>query len=125
VKNSNLYCAGALVDIKQENKQDVGIFSVAGRLDSSHSKELDFQLIQSINGGTKKMVLDLHKLEYISSAGIRVLVHCLKEIEAKGGELFLAALPKPIENVLYITGFAPYFKTFETLDRAVEKFKNR
>lgn len=112
------------MDVNEETKQDVVVFEVAGRLDSHHSKELDLKLIQSIKEGTMKMILDLHKLEYISSAGIRVLVHCLKEIEKQGGTLFLAALPKPIENVLYITGFSTYFKTFDSTDKALYKFKN-
>jgi anti-sigma B factor antagonist len=112
------------MDVNQETKKDVTIFEVSGRLDSSQSKDLDFKLVEAIKGGAVKMVLNLHKLEYISSAGIRVLVHCLKEIEKQGGTLYLAALPKPIDNVLYITGFSPYFKTIDSVDRALEKFKN-
>lgn len=73
------------------------------------------------------MVIDCSALDYISSAGIRVLVHCHKKIEKEHGHFFLASVPKPIENILYITGFLPYFRVFEEKAQALKalpKLKN-
>lgn len=96
------------------------VFSIEGRLDSNTSPEVEKEIITSISDGAVDVILDFSLLTYISSAGIRVLVHCHKELEKKQGHIFLASVPKPIENVLYITGFLPYFKVFDGKAQAIE-----
>lgn len=108
------------MDITEEKKGNATIISLKGRLDSSTSPEVEKTIISSIEQGAQDVVLDFSSLDYISSAGIRVLVHCHKELEKKQGHIFLAAVPKPIENVLYITGFLPYFKVFDGLSQAID-----
>lgn len=107
------------MDIFEEKKGKATVFSLKGRLDSASSSEVENKIIDSIENGSKDVVLDFSSLDYISSAGIRVLVHCHKEVEKKHGHIFLAAVPKPIENVLYITGFLPYFKVFDSQSQAI------
>ena len=106
--------------VVEEKKGNVTVFLLEGRLDSNTSAEVEKKIIDSISSGVKDIVLDFSALEYISSAGIRVLVHCHKELEKKQGHIYLAAVPKPVENILYITGFLPYFKVFDTPALAVE-----
>ncbi len=109
-----------VMKIHEEKKGKATVFALVGRLDSSTSQDVEQQITGAIQGGTKDVVLDFTSLEYISSAGIRVLVHCHKEIEKQGGHIYLASVPKPIENVLYITGFLPYFTLFEKPNEAVD-----
>ncbi|MCB1181232.1 MAG: STAS domain-containing protein [Chlamydiia bacterium] len=99
--------------VTEKKRGKVTLFSIEGRLDSNTSAEVDEQIMATIHEGSKKIVLDFSALEYISSAGVRVLVHCHKEVEKLGGHIYLASVPKPIENVLYITGFLPYFTVFD------------
>lgn len=108
------------MDIIEEKKGKATVFALKGRLDSASSNDVEKKIIDSIENGTKDVVLDFSSLDYISSGGIRVLVHCHKEIEKKHGHIFLAAVPKPIENVLYITGFLPYFKVYDGQAQAIE-----
>jgi anti-sigma B factor antagonist len=107
------------MDIKKETKGKATIFSLRGRLDSETSPEVEKVIIDAIKEGSQHVILDFSSLEYISSAGIRVLVHCHKELEKKSGEIVLTRVPKPIENVLYITGFLPYFKIYEEQAQAL------
>lgn len=107
------------MQLTQKKNGKTTIFEVSGRLDSTTSEEVDQQIIHSIEAGAKDIVLDFSSLDYISSAGIRVLVHCHKELEKKAGHIALAAVPKSIENVLYITGFLPYFKLYERQEQAI------
>lgn len=106
--------------IKEQKNGKATIFSLEGRLDSNTSGDVEQQIIDAIQHGTKGVVLDFGSLDYISSAGIRVLVHCHKELEKSGGQIYLASVPKPIENVLYITGFLPYFRMFDQSSQAVD-----
>lgn len=112
------------MDLQEENKGEATIFSLAGRLDSATAPSVEEKILESIRkNGTHDVILDFSLLDYISSAGIRVLVHCHKELEKKHGHIFLAAVPKPIENVLYITGFLPYFKVYDGQSQALEALK--
>lgn len=106
--------------ISKEIKGKTVVFSLQGRLDSNTSSDVEKEILSAITNGSNDVVLDFSGLDYISSAGIRVLVHCHKELEKKHGHIFLAAVPKPIENVLYITGFLPYFKVFDGQAQAIE-----
>lgn len=111
------------MEIKEEQKDKAIVFRLKGRLDSTNSPEVEKKICDRIDGGNKNIILDFSGLDYISSAGIRVLVHCHKKIEHLKGQIFLVAIPKPIENVLYITGFLPYFKIFESDAQALENLK--
>lgn len=108
------------MEITEKKHATATIFALKGRLDSTSSTDVEKEIIQAINQGSKNIILDFSQLDYISSAGIRVLVHCHKEIEKKQGQIILISLPKPIENVLYITGFLPYFKVYEKESQALE-----
>lgn len=108
------------MEISQKDKDKATIFSLKGRLDSSTSPQVEQKILEAIAQESKNIILDFSSLDYISSAGIRILVHCHKEIEKTHGQIFLTALPKPIENVLYITGFLPYFKVFEAQEQALQ-----
>ena len=107
------------MDIHEERKGTAAIFSLAGRLDSATSPVVEEKIFSSISDGASDVILDFSSLTYISSAGIRVLVHCHKELEKKEGHILLASVPKPIENVLYITGFLPYFKVYDGQSQAL------
>lgn len=111
------------MEISKQKKENVTVFNISGRLDSNSSPDVEKEILAAINSDTKDVVLDFSNLSYISSAGIRVLVHCHKELERKQGHILLAAVPKPIENVLYITGFLPYFKVYDTPAQAIESLK--
>ncbi|NGX61372.1 MAG: putative anti-sigma factor antagonist BtrV [Chlamydiae bacterium] len=108
------------MELREEKSGKAVIFFLKGRLDSTSSPEVEKRILEVIGEAIKHILLDFSALDYISSAGIRILVHCHKELEKKGGEIFLVSVPKPIENVLYITGFLPYFKIFEGKTQALE-----
>lgn len=99
--------------IQESTKGKVTIFTLQGRLDSNTSAEVEKKIFNAISLGAKDIITDFSGLEYISSSGIRVLIRCHKELEKLSGHLYLCAVPKPIENILYITGFLPYFKVFD------------
>lgn len=111
--------------VKKEKGKNIAIFTLQGRLDSDTSPEVERKIVDSIDLGRNEVILDCAELDYISSAGIRVLVHCLKRVERLQGEVCLVAIPKEIEDILYTTGFMPYFKIFEKENDAVEAISKR
>jgi anti-sigma B factor antagonist len=82
-------------------------FFLEGRLDTITSPNLDSKINEVINGATK-ITMDLAKLEYISSAGLRVLLGALQAMEDKG-EMVVCNLTAPVREIFELTGFANLF----------------
>lgn len=82
-------------------------FLLNGRLDTITSPELDAK-INEVIGDAKKLILDLSELDYISSAGLRVLLGALQNMENKG-EMVVRNLTEPVHEVFELTGFGRLF----------------
>ena len=78
--------------------------ALEGRLDTMTSPELEAELKQSMPGA-ESLTLDFSKLEYISSAGLRVLLSAHKAMSAKGG-MKVTHVNEVIGEVFEVTGFA-------------------
>ena len=77
---------------------------LAGRLDTTTAPELEVALKDSY-AGVEKLVLDFAELEYLSSAGLRVLLGAQKTMN-KQGEMVVKNVNDTIDEILEITGFA-------------------
>ena len=80
------------------------LIALEGRLDTTTSPELEKELKESLPGVTD-LTLDLDKLEYISSAGLRVLLAAQKTM-SKQGEMKLVNVNEIIMEIFEITGFS-------------------
>lgn len=78
--------------------------ALAGRLDTTTAPQLEEELKASITGVTE-LVFDFSKLEYISSAGLRVLLSAQKTMNAQG-KMVVKNVNETIAEVFDITGFA-------------------
>ena len=77
--------------------------SLSGRLDTSTAPALEAEIKKNIDG-IKKLVLDFKNLEYISSAGLRVVLSAHK-IMSRQGEMVIRNVNEVIADVFEITGF--------------------
>ena len=80
---------------------------VEGRLDTLTSPQLDEE-INKIIGDAKKLILDLGKLAYISSAGLRVLLGAAQQLDGKG-EMVLIHVTEAVHEIFDVTGFIELF----------------
>ena len=92
---------------KKKNGTEL-IVEVIGRLDSLTSPELEDELEESYEGITK-LILDLGQLEYISSAGLRVLLGAAQAMEEQEGELIVRNLTQAVRDVIELVGFDSAF----------------
>ena len=90
------------IEIKKSAEQT--IIEIVGRLDTITAPTLDKTINEDI-GGTKNLVLDLKGLEYISSAGLRVLLSAQKKMQ-KIGSMTVTNVCAEVMEVLEMTGFA-------------------
>lgn len=76
-----------------------------GRLDSVTGPAFEKDLLQQIEGGQRRLLLDFAELQYISSAGLRIVLLAAKKMKAVGGKLALCSLNPQIAEVFAISGF--------------------
>lgn len=89
--------------IKNINNDEIN-FALVGRLDTTTAPSLD-AAIAEVMPSAKKIVLDFAQLEYLSSAGLRVILSTQKAIAAKSGEFIIKHVNDTIMDVFDMTGF--------------------
>ena len=77
--------------------------AIAGRLDTTTAPELEASLKENLNG-VARLVLDFAELEYLSSAGLRVLL-AIQKIMNKQGEMIIKNVNETIGEIFEVTGF--------------------
>ena len=90
------------IEIKKNNQETV--IEIVGRLDTITAPALDKTIAEDL-GDTKNLVLDLKGVEYISSAGLRVLLTAQKKMQ-KIGSMKVTGVCEQVMEVLEMTGFA-------------------
>jgi len=95
------------------------VFSLRGRLDAVTSPEVEEMTRDWLAAGETKMVGDLSELEYISSAGLRVLLMLVKSVRASGGDLCLFGLQPNVREVFALAGFTRIITLAETRPEAL------
>lgn len=100
---------------------DVVVVSVKGEVDAITAPELDAFLKDQLDQ-RKNMVVNFSRLDYISSAGLRVLLAVVKVARRSGGDLRLAKVKDNIEKVLNVSGFISILKIYPDVDAAVGSF---
>ena len=82
-------------------------FALAGRLDNTGAPQLESELKRALER-TTELVFDLRELEYVSSAGLRVLLLAQKQMNLQG-RMRLENVPESVFEILEITGFTDIF----------------
>jgi anti-sigma B factor antagonist len=108
------------VTIRDAN--DAKVVDFEGSLDTSTSPDAEGRLSSLMEGEGVKILINFEKLDYISSAGLRVLLVSAKRLKSRGGELRLCHLNETVQEVFEISGFSSILKVFNTESEALEGF---
>lgn len=99
------------------------LVEIDGRIDSATAPELNSALEAILNDNRFKVVVDLSKVEFMSSAGFRVLISAQKNCKRYNrGEIVFAAIPANIYSALDLAGFNALFRSFDDVTSAVGAF---
>jgi anti-anti-sigma factor len=101
------------MQISTRTSNDIHIVVITGSLDSTTAPEAQKSL-DAVLAGAKKVVLDFSALDYISSAGLRVLLGAAKQLRASGGKLGMCGLNQSVREVFDISGFASILSIYPT-----------
>lgn len=97
------------MEIAKSIEDSKATFTVRGRLDTVTSPELQAEM-DKVSDATSELVLDFSALDYISSAGLRVLLSANKKMVAKGGTLLIVGANAVVKDVFDMTGFSDILK---------------
>ncbi len=110
---------------QHEIDNDVLIITADGGIDKRTSKEFVEQILELIEGGMTKIIVDCRKLTYISSWGLGVLLRLHKRAKAAGGEVKIANVNSRIVSVLNVTHLNKVFGIYPDVNRARLEFRPR
>jgi anti-sigma B factor antagonist len=111
-----------MIDIVERDENDVTVFVLDGRIDTQGAVDVDLALQAAVSEGRHKMVLDMAKVRYIGSAGLRTMADVLTKNQEQGGDLKLVALNPKVQRVFRIIGFDKFFSIYDTIEVAIADF---
>jgi anti-anti-sigma factor len=97
------------MQIREERQQSVAVVAPIGRVDSTTSAALDQHLAGLVSAGERRIVVDFTGVEYISSAGLRVLLTLAKKTRDTRGALALCGMGDSVREVFGLAGFLALF----------------
>ncbi|HEY3916340.1 MAG TPA: STAS domain-containing protein [Stellaceae bacterium] len=110
------------MEISEQQRDGTTILRFSGRLDGTNSAATDTKLADTV-GRNPTLILDLAALDYISSAGLRVLLKAAKQSQTAKQKLLLAGLQPSVKQVFEISGFSTLFATFASCDDALASLR--
>ena len=109
------------MNIKSERKNNILTMSLEGRLDAFEASILGKELEAFLKEEDSYLVLDMAKVPYISSGGLRVLLVAQKKLARKNGRVCLCGLLEYPVQVIRMAGMDIVFTTYNTADEAINQ----
>lgn len=100
----------------------VTVVALEGNLDTNTSVDTESRVNTLIDDGAGKLLVDFEKVDFVSSAGLRVLLATAKKLGTIGGSLRICGLNEVVNEVFEISGFSSILDVFSTRDDALQGF---
>ncbi len=98
------------------------VFHLHGRLDPTTAPDLEKTIDTVITDGSIKLLFDFSKLDYLSSAGLRVVLGTMKRIDREGGTMVLCAMQGYVKEIFDVSGFSSLIPIEDTIQSALDRF---
>lgn len=110
------------INFQEEIRDNVLIVYIQGRLDVVSSPVAEKRVFDHINNGQYKLLLDFSKVDYISSAGMRMLLSTTKKLKSHDGRLVLCSIAPHVMELCKMSGFDRFLEVTSTQEEALHKF---
>lgn len=108
-----------MLSISTDKKGTALVVTLNGRIDANSAKELESEALGWIEQGELQHVLDFTGVNFISSAGLRVILLIAKRLEPIGGKVKLCGLNATLMDVFEISGFSKLFIILPSVTEAL------
>ncbi len=110
------------MEIQSELHQQTIVISLTGSFDALTADHVRSTIGRQFDEGQQQVVLDMSRVHFMSSSGVRVLLEMLKTGRGMGGDLRLAGAQPGIQRVLEISGLVRIIRVYASLEEAVGSF---
>jgi anti-anti-sigma factor len=111
-----------IAELRNDIKGDVLVLRFSGRLDAMTTPDLEKQVSQFIDHGQHKLLLDFTGVDYISSAGMRMLLATTKKLKSLSGQMVLCCTTDNVMDVFKMSGFDHVLLISPSEDEALSRF---
>jgi len=109
------------MDVIIKTKNDIVYVTIQGSIDSKTAGDLQAHITEKVTD-SKKVIIDFSAVDFMSSAGLRVLLMLYRQLNTVGGKVLLAGISDDIRDVMSMTGFINYFEVFNSVEEAENQF---
>src|ERR1051326_282434 len=113
---------GSPMKIETRKVGNVLVVEMSGRLDSRSSGEARDRIVHIVRGDDRQILLNLRNVDYVSSAGLRIILLASKLLQGNQGELKICCVTEAVKRVLETSGFDSLIRMYNTEAQAVSAF---
>jgi anti-anti-sigma factor len=107
------------LELSESSDGAVTVIAVKGRLDSAAAPTLDERLSRTLAAPSRRLLIELSQLEYISSAGFRILLLATKRASANEGQIVLTGVSGKVRELFDLGGFLDIFPICSSRDEGL------
>jgi anti-anti-sigma factor len=107
------------LEISEQREGNVVVLGPVGRLNNDSSPEFQSRLLGCVGSAGATVLVDLSRVDYVSSAGLRALMTGSKQAKATGGRLAVAGLNPVVKEIFTISRFSYVVTVFDTPAQAL------
>ena len=110
------------MQVIQKQTNDVTLLFISGEVTINNTEELTKIIKKIVAGKSRKVLLNLRKLDYIDSSGLACFIRFSRDLQKIEGALFFADLPPKIRSIFAITKLESAFTIYESEEEALRGF---
>lgn len=110
------------VAVRQERRGNVLILRISGRLDALSSEETERVVAKLIANGEHRILFDFTGVDYLSSAGMRMLLAAFKKLKVVEGQMAVCSVGDGVMDILKMSGFDEILNVYSQEEEALEVF---
>ncbi|MEL7038740.1 MAG: STAS domain-containing protein [Cyanobacteria bacterium J06592_8] len=110
------------MEITTKDIETIKIIELVGEIDTKTAPIITEKVLAFVQPESK-LLIDMSQVEYMSSAGLRMLLSLYRTATAKDAKLALAGLSEDLQDTMSITGFLDFFTTYDTVETGIKTLK--
>jgi anti-sigma B factor antagonist len=109
------------MEIFQKEENGIVFLGFKGRLDGTNALEAEDTINNILKSENNRLLFDFEFLEYLSSAGLRVVLGAAKEMKRRDGKFVLCALNSYVKEVFEVSGFGAIIPIAESVEAGIKE----
>lgn len=107
------------MQINESRENDILILGPVGHLDTRTQGDFEKVVLERLQAGERRFIIDMVEVEYLASAGLRVLLMLAKKLKSTEGQLVICGMNEHVLEVFNVAGFSGFFTIKDTRGEAV------